>query len=207
MDKAAAKAVFAAAGLPVAESLLVGRDAVAAGHPMDPPYVVKPVNEGSSVGVLIAPEGANAPVTPAADAPETLMVERFVPGRELTVAVLGDRPLAVTDIVAATGWYDYHAKYAAGGSRHVVPADIPAAVETACLDIALAAHRALGCRGLTRADFRWDDRKGAEGVVLLEVNTQPGMTPTSLAPEQAAHVGMDFRALCSWIVEDASCGR
>ncbi len=207
MDKIRAKAAFAAAGLPVAESRLAAKAEIAAGHPMDPPYVVKPVNEGSSVGVYIAPAGANAPPALAPDAPETLMVERFAPGRELTVAVLGDRPLAVTDIVAATGWYDYHAKYAAGGSRHVVPAEIPAAVADACMDIARRAHDALGCRGLTRADFRWDEAKGVDGVILLEVNSQPGMTPTSLAPEQAAHVGMDFAALCRWIVEDASCGR
>ena len=207
MDKMRAKSVFAAAGLPVAESRLAPKSEIAVRHPMAPPYVVKPVNEGSSVGVYIAPEGANRPPVLADDAPEMLMVERFVPGRELTTAVLGDRALAVTDIVAASGWYDYHAKYAAGGSRHVVPADIPEAVAEACRDIALRAHAALGCRGLTRADFRWDEAQGVDGLVLLEVNTQPGMTPTSLAPEQAAHVGMDFPALCRWIVEDASCGR
>ncbi len=207
MDKARAKEVFAAAGLPVVESLVLPRETVAAAHPMDPPYVVKPVNEGSSVGVVIVPEGANAPAALAPDGPDRLMVERFAPGRELTVTVLGDRALAVTDIVAATGWYDYHAKYADGGSRHVLPAEIPAAVEAACLDIARRAHDALGCRGATRSDFRWDDRKGVDGIVLLEVNTQPGMTPTSLVPEQAAHVGIDFPALCRWMVEDASCGR
>jgi D-alanine-D-alanine ligase len=207
MDKLRAKEVFAANGLPVAESLLAPKAEIAARHPMDPPYVVKPVNEGSSVGVVIVPEGANAPAALAADAPETLMVERFVPGRELTVTVLGDRALAVTDIVAVSGWYDYHAKYADGGSRHVVPAEIPEDVAAACLSMARRAHDALGCRGLTRSDFRWDETRGVAGIVLLEVNTQPGMTPTSLAPEQAAHVGMDFPALCRWIVEDASCGR
>jgi D-alanine-D-alanine ligase len=207
MDKMRAKSVFAAAGLPVAESRLAPKSEIAVTHPMEPPYVVKPVNEGSSVGVYIAPEGANAPPALAADAPDMLMVERFVPGRELTVTVLGDQPLAVTDIVAASGWYDYRAKYAEGGSRHIVPAEIPQTVAKACRDIAVAAHAALGCRGLTRSDFRWDDSRGLDGLVLLEVNTQPGMTPTSLAPEQAAHAGMDFAALCRWIAEDASCGR
>lgn len=207
MDKARAKQVFAAHGLPVAEGLVVAREAAEAGHPMAPPYVVKPVNEGSSVGIHIVPEGANAPVRLGEGAPAELLVERFVPGRELTVAVLGDRPLAVTDIIAETGWYDYHAKYAAGGSRHVVPAAVPDAVAEACLAHALAAHRALGCRGLSRTDFRWDEAAGLAGLVVLETNTQPGMTPTSLAPEQAAHCAMSFGALCRWLVEDASCGR
>jgi D-alanine-D-alanine ligase len=206
MDKPRAKDVFAREGLPVAAGRLATRAEILAGHPMPPPYVVKPYNEGSSVGVVIVPEGANRPAALAADAPDTLMVEAYAPGRELTVAVMGDRPLAVTDIVTE-GWYDYHAKYAAGGSRHVIPAEVPAAVADACLDVALRAHRALGCRGVSRADFRWDPAKGADGLVLLEVNTQPGMTPTSLVPEQAAHVGIGFPALCRWIVEDASCGR
>ncbi|MGF1658986.1 MAG: D-alanine--D-alanine ligase [Rubrimonas sp.] len=207
MDKARARDAFAAAGLPVAAGRLVPSAEIAAGHPMPPPYVVKPNNEGSSVGVIIVPEGANAPARLAPDAPETLLVEAFVPGRELTVAVLGDRALGVTDIVPASGWYDYHAKYAAGGSRHVVPAEIPDEIAALCCEMALRAHRALGCRGLSRADFRWDEAKGAAGLVLLEVNTQPGMTPTSLAPEQAAAVGIDFPTLCRWIAEDASCGR
>ncbi|GMG82348.1 D-alanine--D-alanine ligase [Paralimibaculum aggregatum] len=206
MDKIRAKAVYAAEGLPVAEGRLASRAEIEAGHPMAPPYVVKPYNEGSSVGVHIVLEGANAPVRLSPDEPETLMVEAYVPGRELTVAVLGERTLAVTDIIAE-GWYDYHAKYATGGSRHVVPAAVPDAIAEACRAHALAAHRALGCRGLSRTDFRWDEARGAEGLVLLETNTQPGMTPTSLAPEQAAHCGMDFPALCAWLVEDASCGR
>lgn len=206
MDKPRAKAAFAAAGLPVAHGVLASRETVSAGHPIEPPYVVKPYNEGSSVGVYIVEAGANGPARLAADAPETLMVEAYAPGRELTVAVMGDRPLAVTDILAS-GWYDYHAKYSSGGSRHVVPADIPPAVDAACREIALAAHQALGCRGLSRADLRWDEARGADGLILLEVNTQPGMTPTSLAPEQAAQVGIDFPALCRWIVEDASCNR
>jgi D-alanine-D-alanine ligase len=206
MDKARAKQVFAAHGLPVAESLLCPRDDAARAHPMPPPYVVKPVNEGSSVGVYIVPEGANGPARLGAEMPETVMVERYVAGRELTVTVMGDRALAVTDIVS-DGWYDYHAKYSPGGSRHVVPADVPGEVAAACLDHALRAHAALGCRGVSRSDFRWDESRGLDGLVILEVNTQPGMTPTSLAPEQAAHCGIPFGALVRWMVEDASCGR
>jgi D-alanine-D-alanine ligase len=135
-----------------------------------------------------------------------LLVEKFIPGRELTVTVMGDRALAVTDILT-DGWYDYRAKYATGGSRHVVPADLPAEITRACLDYALRAHQALGCRGVSRTDFRWDEARGPAGLVLLETNTQPGMTPTSLAPEQAAHCGMEYGSLVRWMVEDASCGR
>ncbi|HMQ91713.1 MAG TPA: D-alanine--D-alanine ligase [Amaricoccus sp.] len=206
MDKRRAKQVFRAAGLPVAEGLLASREEVRASHPMPPPYVVKPVNEGSSVGVYIVPAGANGPAQVSDDMPETLLVEAFVPGRELTTAVMGDRALAVTDIIAE-GWYDYHAKYAPGGSRHVVPAELPAEITEACLDYALRAHAALGCRGVSRTDFRWDESRGLAGLHLLEINTQPGMTPTSLAPEQAAHCGMSFGALVRWMVEDASCFR
>ncbi len=206
MDKLRAKQVFAAAGLPVAEGWIVTADAARAAHPMAPPYVIKPYNEGSSVGVYIVHADANGPAHLAADMPERVMVERFVPGRELTVAVMGGRPLTVTDIVT-DGWYDYHAKYAPGGSRHVVPADLPGPVFDACLDHAARAHAALGCRGVSRTDFRWDEARGSDGLVLLETNTQPGMTPTSLAPEQAAACGIGFGALVRWMVEDASCDR
>ena len=205
MDKSAAKAAYAAAGLPTVTSVLASRDEVAAAHVLPPPYVVKPNNEGSSVGVYIVREGANAPRL-AETMPATVMVETYAPGRELTVAVMGDRALAVTDIITS-GWYDYEAKYAAGGSRHVIPADIPSDVAKACLDYALRAHQALGCRGLSRTDFRWDEARGLAGLVLLETNTQPGMTPTSLAPEQAAYCGLGFPELCDWIVKDASCNR
>jgi D-alanine-D-alanine ligase len=207
MDKARTKEIYREAGLPVAESMIVPRAEILSGHPMPPPYVVKPVNEGSSVGVYIVHEHANGPAQIGADGPATMMVEQFVPGREMTVAVMGDRALTVTDIFAATGWYDYHAKYSAGGSRHVVPAELPRDVFDACLAHAEAAHGAIGCRGLSRTDFRWDERRGLEGLVLLETNTQPGMTPTSLAPEQAAHCGISFEELCDWLVGDASCGR
>jgi D-alanine-D-alanine ligase len=207
MDKARTKDVYRAAGLPVVDSLIVPRAEIVVGHPMEPPYVVKPNNEGSSVGIYFVHENANGPAQLDSDAPETLMVEQFVPGRELTVAVMGDRALTVTDIVSSTGWYDYQAKYAEGGSRHVVPAELPAEVFDACLAHSLTAHQALGCRGLSRTDLRWDETRGLAGLVLLETNTQPGMTPTSLAPEQAAYCGISFDELCDWLVEDASCAR
>jgi D-alanine-D-alanine ligase len=200
------KAAYRGAGLPCLDSLLAPRDEVRARHVMAPPYVVKPNNEGSSVGVYIVREAANSPPQLADDMPDTVMVEAYAPGRELTTAVMGDRALTVTDIVTE-GWYDYHAKYAPGGSRHVCPAQVPADIFAACLDYALAAHQALGCRGLSRTDFRWDEARGLAGLVLLETNTQPGMTPTSLAPEQAAACGIAFPDLCRWLVEDASCGR
>ena len=215
MDKERTKAVYRAHGLPVVESVVVAREAVEAAHVMTPPYVVKPYNEGSSVGIYIVSEGANTPPRLAAGMPARVMVEQYVPGREMTVAVLdgpeGPRALTVTDI-QTDGWYDYDAKYSEGGSRHVVPAEVPAAIFDACLDFAVRAHVALGCRGLSRTDFRWDEAAharegGLAGLVLLETNTQPGMTPTSLAPEQAAHVGIDFPTLCRRLVEDASCDR
>jgi D-alanine-D-alanine ligase len=206
MDKERTKAVYRRAGLPVAESWLLPSADLRKAHPLPPPYVVKPYNEGSSVGVYLVPEGANRPPSLAADAPEIMMVETFVPGREMTVAVMGDRALTVTDIFT-DGWYDYHAKYAPGGSRHEVPAQIPGEVFEACMDHALRAHQALGLRGLSRTDFRWDDTRGLAGLILLETNTQPGMTPTSLAPEQAALCGISFGQLCAWLVEDASCAR
>lgn len=205
MDKARTKEVYRAAGLPVVASVLASRAAVGQGHVMPPPYVVKPNNEGSSVGVYIVLPGSNAPHL-ASSMPETVMVEAFAPGRELTVTVMGDRALCVTDILTE-GWYDYEAKYTTGGSRHVLPANIPGPIAEACLDYALRAHRALGCRGLSRTDFRWDEANGLNGLILLETNTQPGMTPTSLSPEQAAHCGISFPELCRWIVEDASCNR
>lgn len=205
MDKARAKDAYRAAGLPVVDSVIAPREAVEAGHVLPPPYVVKPNNEGSSVGVYIVREGGNAPRL-AAEMPAEVLVETYVPGRELTVAVLGDRPLCVTDIITE-GWYDYDAKYAPGGSRHEVPARLPQAITEACMDYALRAHQALGCRGLSRTDFRWDEARGLAGLILLETNTQPGMTPTSLAPEQAAHQGIAFPDLCRWLVEDASCNR
>ena len=205
MDKQKAKEVYAAAGLPIVQSRLACRDEVEAHHVLPPPYVVKPNNEGSSVGVYIVHPGSNAPRL-AETMPEVVMVETYAPGRELTVAVMGDRALCLTDILTE-GWYDYTAKYTTGGSRHVLPAQVPQEITEACLDYALRAHRALGCRGVSRTDFRWDEARGLDGLILLETNTQPGMTPTSLAPEQAAYCGISFPDLCRWMVEDASCDR
>jgi D-alanine-D-alanine ligase len=208
MDKAASRAVFAANGLPIAEGRVVAIEDLAEADPLPRPYVVKPLNEGSSVGVAIVREGGNTrhAIAAAWRHGASALVERYVPGRELTVGVLGDRALTVTEIVAAHDFYDYDSKYADGGSRHVLPAPVHRDTAARALDLALAAHRALGCRGATRADFRYDDTEGEPGrLVLLEVNTQPGMTPTSLLPEQAAHCGMDFPALCAWMVEQAAC--
>ncbi len=206
MDKERSKSAFRAAGLPVVDSLIASREDVRARHVMTPPYVVKPNNEGSSVGVYLVNEAANGPPKLSDAMPDQVMVERFVPGREMTTTVMGGRALAVTDIYA-DGWYDYDAKYKPGGSRHVVPAEIPDEITALCLDYAQRAHEALGCRGVSRTDFRWDESLSADGLILLETNTQPGMTPTSLAPEQAAVMGTDFGALCRWMVEDASCDR
>ncbi len=205
MDKVKTKEVYAAAGLPIVQSVLASRDAVSAGHVLPPPYVVKPYNEGSSVGVYIVQRGSNVPRLSEA-MPETVMVETYAPGREMTVTVMGDRALCVTDIIT-DGWYDFDAKYKVGGSRHVLPAVLPQEITDACMDYALRAHRILGCRGLSRTDFRWDETRGLAGLILLETNTQPGMTPTSLAPEQAAYCGISFPELMRWMVEDASCNR
>jgi len=203
MDKPMAKRLFADAGIPVAEHLIASREDVVAGDVMPRPYVVKPLNEGSSVGVRIVREGDNAPALGPSDWPfgRQVMVEKFVPGRELTVVVMDDRPLAVTEITTHRGFYDYDAKYADGGSIHVVPAEIDDAVADEAMRLSLRAHEALGCRGVTRADLRYD----GDSLYMLEVNTQPGMTPTSLVPEQAAHVGLPFNELVAWMVENAEC--
>jgi len=206
MDKQRSKSVYANAGLPVVESLICPKAQVMAGHMLMPPYVVKPNNEGSSVGVYLVHEMTNAPPQLDDAMPDEVMVETYVPGRELTTTVMGDRALTVTDIIT-DGWYDYDAKYKPGGSRHEIPADIPGPIFDLCMDYALRAHQALGCRGISRTDFRWNEEQGLQGLYLLETNTQPGMTPTSLAPEQAQHAGYDFGAFCRWLVEDASCNR
>ena len=207
MDKQRAKAVLREAGIACPEGQLISRFDAAREHVMAPPYVAKPNAQGSSVGVLIVTEGANRPpaILGSDDWPydEEVLIERFIPGRELTVAVMGDRALTVTEIVPKTAFYDYDAKYAEGGSVHQLPADVPQAVFDQCMRDALTAHRVLGCEGLTRSDFRYDPVTG--GVWLLEINTQPGMTPTSLAPEQAAHCGIGFPDLVAWMVEIAAC--
>ena len=206
MDKHMSKIVYTSSGLPVAESVIVSRDRIESEHVMAPPYVIKPNREGSSIGVYIVDEDAARPPKLSPEMPQTVMVEKYVKGRELTVSVMGGKALGVTDILTE-GWYDYDSKYRPGGSRHQVPANIPETIESACLDYALRAHGVLGCRGLSRTDFRWDEEKGLEGLVLLETNTQPGMTPTSLSPEQARVAGVSFLDLCKWLVEDASCDR
>lgn len=210
MNKPMAKRLFEAAGIPCADGKVVHRDVVLAGDPMPRPYVVKPTAEGSSVGVRIVLAGDNALPFERDGWPygDEVLVERYIPGRELTVSVMGDRALAVTELRPHEGFYDYTAKYTAGKTTHLVPAPVPEAITRACLDYALRAHQALGCRGVSRADFRYDDTKGKRGgLYLLEINTQPGMTPLSLVPEQAAYLGMSFAALVSWMVENAACDR
>jgi D-alanine-D-alanine ligase len=195
----------------VVKSLVVDRREAASRHLMEPPYVVKPVNEGSSVGVFIVRKGDNRPPEALGTAEwqlsSEMMIEEYVPGRELTVAVMGGKALAVTEIVPKTAFYDYEAKYASGGSVHVVPAQVPATIAEKAMRLAEKAHEILGCRGVSRADFRYDDSGPNHRLILLEVNTQPGMTPTSLVPEQAAYRGIGFGALVRWMVEDASCDR
>lgn len=209
MDKSAAKALFQAHGLPVAAHRVVSPEELEHADPLPRPYVVKPVDEGSSVGVTILRTGDNRrqEVARSWRFGRRIMAESFIPGREITVAVMGDRPLAVTEIATGNAFYDYDAKYADGGSQHLLPAPIHAGIAAEAMRVALAAHQALGCRGVSRADFRYDDTEGEPGrLFLLEVNTQPGMTPTSLLPEQAAHLGIGFPALCAWMVREARHG-
>jgi D-alanine-D-alanine ligase len=205
MDKAKSKAVLAAAGVTVPGGGLFNRFEAAREHVMAPPYVVKPNAEGSSVGVFLVFEGANSPpqdiVAPSWTYGEEVMIEPYIAGKELAVGVMDGKAMTVTDIIPRTGFYDYEAKYGDGGSRHVVPADIPPHAFEKALKLSEMAHAALGCRGVTRSDLRYDDVKDI--LVLLEVNTQPGMTPTSLVPEQAAQQGVDFDRLVLWITEDA----
>ena len=213
MDKKQAKKVAAAEGIPVADSLVMSRFEIGNEHPMEPPYVVKPVREGSSFGVIIVHEGQTNPPqvigSPEWRYGETVMVERFIPGRELTCAVMGEEVLGVTEIIpVGHNFYDYDATYAAGGSKHECPANLSPNIYQNVQRLTLKAHQAIGCRGVSRSDFRYDDRHSQEGeIVWLEVNTQPGMTPTSLVPELAAHAGYSFGELVSWMVEDASCNR
>jgi D-alanine-D-alanine ligase len=214
LHKQRAKDVMRAAGIPVAEGKVVQRAEAAKAHVLPRPYVLKPVSEGSSVGVFIVRADHEHPPQELNDPGwafgEDLLAERFIPGRELTCAVMGDRVLGVTEILPAEvlGFYNYEAKYAQGGSRHVLPAQISSNVYQLVQKLTLMAHHALGCRGVSRADFRFDDTPGGSGEVFcLEVNTQPGMTPTSLVPELAAHAGLSFAELVSWMVEEASCSR
>ncbi len=209
MHKPLAKCVFAAAGLPLAESKTVSRAALLAKDPLPRPFVVKPINEGSSVGVHIVREGDNAWHVAIGhwEHGDEIMVERYVPGREITVAVMGNRALGALEIrPVANAMYDYESKYAPGGSEHIMPAPVHPDAYQAALDIGRRAHRALGCRGVSRADLRYDDTAGEPGrMVLLELNTQPGMTPTSLVPDIARYHGISFPELVRWMVENAAC--
>jgi len=213
MNKGQAKIVAEAAGIPVAQSRIMNRFDIGNTHPMEPPYVVKPVCEGSSFGVVIVKEDQAHPPQVIVSSDwrygDTVMVERFIPGRELTCAVMGDVALGVTEIIPqGHSFYDYDSKYVPGGSKHECPAKVSPIIYQKILTLALKAHQAIGCRGVSRSDFRYDDRQpGDGGLVWLEVNTQPGMTPTSLVPEIAAAAGYGFGELLSWMVEDASCSR
>ena len=212
MHKEKSKAIFREAGIPVAESKLVDIEEAATSHPMHVPYVIKPVADGSSNGVHIVDRSSNGPVASLLEERhifgDKVMVERFIPGRELTCAVMGDVALGVIDIVPRAGFYDYEAKYVPGGSQHILPAEIPNDVYRKCQKYSLLAHQALGCRGITRSDFRFDDTPGNKGeLILLEINTQPGMTGTSLVPELAKHAGHSFPELVTWMINDASVNR
>lgn len=212
MDKVKSKILFAAAGIPVADSRLVDIEIAATQHPLPLPYVLKPPAQGSSVGVHIVDHSSNGPATMILEERELfgdqVLAERFIPGKELTCAVMGGVALGVIDIQPAVGFYDYRAKYAPGGSVHVLPAEIPRDVYRKAQQYALAAHQALGCKGVSRSDFRYDDTPGSDGeLILLEINTQPGMTGTSLVPELAAHAGHSFEELVTWMVNDASVNR
>ncbi|MEP6827353.1 MAG: D-alanine--D-alanine ligase [Aestuariivirga sp.] len=212
MDKQRSKAIFKDVGIPLADSIVVPLEDAATRHPMPVPYVVKPVAEGSSFGVHIVDRTSNGPAAGILDERDIFgdvaMVERFIPGRELTCAVMGDVALGVIDIVSKGSFYDYDSKYAAGGSEHILPAQVPNDVYRRCQKYALMAHRALGCRGVSRADFRYDDTNSEKGeLILLEVNTQPGMTGTSLVPELAKHAGHSFEELVTWMINDASLER
>ncbi|MFL6845223.1 MAG: D-alanine--D-alanine ligase [Allosphingosinicella sp.] len=209
IDKELTKMVLVPRGIRMPAGTMVESESLYEADPMARPYVLKPVNEGSSVGVAIVAEGGNYgdPIGRETEGPwkhfERLLAEPFIRGRELTVAVLGDEALAVTELQPKSGFYDYDAKYTEGMTQHVCPAEIPPEIEKAAMAMALEAHRALGCRGCSRADFRWDDEKGEAGLYLLEVNTQPGMTPLSLVPEQARYRGLDYAGLVQRIVEEA----
>nr|WP_315384939.1 D-alanine--D-alanine ligase [uncultured Sphingomonas sp.] len=209
IDKQLTKQALVPHGIPMPGGRMVSREELYRQDPLPRPYVLKPVNEGSSVGVAIVTAESNVgnPIHPDARGPwqefDELLAEPFIRGRELTTAVLGDQALGVTELKPKNGFYDYDAKYTDGLTEHVFPAQIPDDVAEACKRIALDAHRLLGCKGASRADFRWDDTQGVEGLFLLEVNTQPGMTPLSLVPEQARHLGIDYASLVQRIVEEA----
>ena len=208
MDKFISKKIFKSSGLPVIEDLLLNGQDQLKGMPIAPPFVIKPNNGGSSVGIqFIRHKEQIDDVRPFhANEDRKYLLEKYIPGRELTVAVLNGKPLTVTDIVT-DNWYNYDAKYRNGGSEHVIPANIPQDIFQLCINYAVRAHHSLACRGITRSDFRWNEKKGKEGLYILELNTQPGMTKTSLVPEQAKYVGLDLQHLCLELVKDASCNK
>ncbi|NJC08284.1 D-alanine--D-alanine ligase [Polymorphobacter fuscus] len=209
IDKELTKRILVPQGVRMPEGVMVASEALFVQDPLPRPYVLKPVNEGSSVGVAIVTDASNYgnPIGRAVAGPwqafATLLAEPFIAGKELTVAILGDEALAVTELIPTTGFYDYDAKYTDGLTRHQCPADLPAQITAACLDMALAAHRALGCKGTSRSDFRWDPDQGEAGLYLLEVNTQPGMTPLSLVPEQAKYRGISYEMLVQRLIDAA----
>ncbi len=205
MDKFISKKIFKASGLPVIEDLLLSEEKQFNAIPFTPPFVIKPNNGGSSVGIhfIKCKKQIEEAKSFAKDEDRKYLVEKYIPGRDLTVAVLNGRPFTVTDIVT-DDWYNYDAKYKSGGSNHIVPADIPKEIFDLCINYAVTAHHSLGCRGVTRSDFRWNENKGKEGLYILELNTQPGMTKTSLVPEQAKYVGLDLQYLCLELIKDAS---
>lgn len=212
MNKHQAKILFKAAGIPVTDHVIVSRAEAARAHVMAPPYVIKPIADGSSFGVFIVKAETSHPPQELLredwTSGEEMMVERFIPGRELTCAVMGDVALGVTEIITDRTFFNYEAKYSDGGAVHVLPAQLKPKIYDKVQQFSLAAHAALNCRGLTRCDFRYNDAAGEDGeLVLLEINTQPGMTEVSLAPEQAAYAGHSYSELCAWLVEDASCNR
>jgi D-alanine-D-alanine ligase len=209
IDKQLTKQALVPHGIPMPAGRIVTRAEIYAGDPLPRPYVLKPVNEGSSVGVAIVTDDSNYgnPINPDARGPwqdfDSLLAEPFIKGRELTVAVLGDRALTVTELKPVRGFYDFDAKYTEGLTEHICPAQIPEDIRDLCLDYALRAHRILGCKGTSRTDFRWDDERGAAGLFVLETNTQPGMTPLSLVPEQAKQQGISYPQLVEIIIKEA----
>ena len=206
MDKQSAKALFAARGIPCPEGKLLTIAEIGDSMPLNPPFVVKPNNEGSSVGVMVIRQGDNRVTFDDWPYGDDVLVEQYIDGRELTVAVIGDRALGVTELRPNVGFYDYEAKYTDGKTEHLCPAPIPDEITELAMEYAVLAHQALGCRGVSRSDFRYDDTESSPGrLYMLEVNTQPGMTPLSLVPEQAAHAGMSMSDLVAWMVENATC--
>ena len=208
MDKFISKKIFKTSGLPVIEDLLLGGEEQLHEVPFEPPFVIKPNSGGSSVGIhfIKVEEQIEEVGRIVTDQDREYILEKYIPGRELTVAVLNGKPLTVTDIIT-DDWYNYDAKYKNGGSEHIVPADIPQEIFDLCINYAVTAHNTLGCRGITRSDFRWNEKNGKEGLYILELNTQPGMTKTSLVPEQAKYIGLDLQYICLELIKDASCNK